>query len=97
MQNAECTMQNDTFLNAGEDLPNEPAEEVGETDAESCTPEVSQMTDGGKGHLTGSVPRAASIPRGALSRAQMNEYRALFGGLDDAEIHRLYKKVTKQN
>ena len=53
------------------------------------------LSGGGKAHLTGSVPRAARVPRGALSKSEMAELRQLFSGLDDSEIHRLYKKVTK--
>ena len=48
-----------------------------------------------KSHLTSSVPRAASVPRGAMTKQELNEARALFRGLDDGEIHRLYKKVTQ--
>ena len=50
---------------------------------------------GGRGHLTSSVPRSASVPVGAMNRQQMREARELFAGLDDGEIHRLYKKVTQ--
>ena len=50
---------------------------------------------GGRGHLTSSVPRSASVPNGAMNRQQMREARELFAGLDDGEIHRLYKKVTQ--
>ena len=46
-------------------------------------------------HLTSSVPRAAKVPRGALSKSEMTELRELFGGLSDTEIQRLYKRVTK--
>ena len=49
----------------------------------------------GLSHLTSSVPRAARVPRGALSKSEMTELRELFGGLSDAEIQRLYKRVTK--
>ena len=30
-----------------------------------------------------------------MNRQQMREARELFAGLDDGEIHRLYKKVTQ--
>lgn len=46
-------------------------------------------------HLGGSVPRRAQTPRGAMTKAEMREARELFHDLDDAEIHRLYKKVTQ--
>lgn len=48
-----------------------------------------------KSHLTSSVPRVARIPRGALSKGEMAEIRELLGDVDDAEIQRLYKRVTK--
>ena len=57
--------------------------------------EVSTDKSAGLSHLTSSVPRAARVPRGALSKSEMTELRELFGGLSDAEIQRLYKRVTK--
>ena len=47
-------------------------------------------------HLTSSVPRAATTPHGAMTRAQLREARELFPNLDDGEIYRLYKKVTNK-
>lgn len=46
-------------------------------------------------HLTGSVPRRVETPRGVMTKAEMREARELFSDLSDAEIHRLYKKVTQ--
>ena len=46
-------------------------------------------------HLTSSVPRAAKIPSGTPSKQEIAEMRSIFGNLDDAEIQRLYKRVTK--
>ena len=46
-------------------------------------------------HLGGSVPRRVETPKGVMTKAEMREARELFGDLDDAEIHRLYKKVTQ--
>ena len=48
-----------------------------------------------KAHLTSSVPRAAKAPSGILTKGELKEIRALFNNMDDNEIHRLYKKVTK--
>ncbi len=48
-----------------------------------------------RSHLTSSVPRAAKAPIGTLTKGELAEIRALFTNLDDAEIQRLYKKVTK--
>ena len=48
-----------------------------------------------RAHLTSSVPRAARIPSGALTKGEISEIRNILGNLDDAEIQRLYKRVTK--
>ena len=69
---------------------NPAAEETGESRIESRE----QATDT-KAHLTNSVPRAATVPRGVMSAAELREARELFGNLTDSEIHRLYKKVTQ--
>lgn len=72
-------MQNDEVLNE------ENVEEViSEAETKSTT-----------SHLTGSVPRRVETPKGVMTKAEMREARELFDGLDDAEIHRLYKKVTQ--
>ena len=57
--------------------------------------EVATTENSNKAHLTSSVPRVARIPQGALSKSQMAEIREIFGDIDDAEIQRLYKRVTK--
>ncbi len=67
-------------------------EKNGEIQSEAVESESISDT---KSHLTSSVPRAASLPRGAMTKQELNEARALFRGLDDGEIHRLYKKVTQ--
>ena len=64
------------------------------TEAES-TPETPSPTVNTKAHLSSSVPRAARLPQGALTKGQMAEIREIFGDIDDAEIQRLYKRVTK--
>ena len=56
------------------------------------TPPPTQST---KSHLTSSVPRSARAPHGALTKAEIAEIREIFGKIDDAEIQRLYKRVTK--
>ena len=48
-----------------------------------------------RAHLTSSVPRVAKAPVNALTKGELAEIRALFKNLDDTEIQRLYKKVTK--
>ena len=46
-------------------------------------------------HLSGSIPRRVEAPKGVMTKTEMREARELFEGLSDAEIHRLYKKVTQ--
>lgn len=48
-----------------------------------------------KEHLVSSVPRTARLPKGALTKGEIAEIRSILGNLDDAEIHRLYRRVTK--
>lgn len=90
VQNSECKMQNEEMIsepsdNCLEDMP---------TEAEP-TPETPPPTVNTKAHLSSSVPRAARLPQGALTKGQMAEIREIFGDIDDAEIQRLYKRVTK--
>ena len=85
MQNAECKMQN------------------AECRVQSCESEGVQSDEDEKpapdennrSHLTSSVPRAAKTPTGYLTKGELKEIRELFKNLDDKEIQRLYKKVTK--
>ena len=88
MQSAECRMQNGEAVaepsdNCLEDMPIEA----------DPTPEAPKVNT--KAHLSSSVPRAAKLPLGALTKGQMAEIREIFGDIDDAEIQRLYKRVTK--
>jgi hypothetical protein len=48
-----------------------------------------------RSHLTASVPAAARSPQTGMSSRELNEMRRIFGDMSDAEIHKLYKKVTK--
>ena len=52
-------------------------------------------TENNRAHLTSSVPRAAKIPNGTLTKGELAQIRSLFKNMDDNEIQRLYKKVTK--
>ena len=69
-------------------------------DEESEEPEFNQVEftapkESNRAHLTSSVPRAAKPPVSGLTKGELAEIRALFKNLDDLEIQRLYKKVTK--
>ena len=93
MQSAECRVQNQEaeYENAYEPSDNCLEDMPIEADP---TPEAPKVNT--KAHLSSSVPRAAKLPLGALTKGQMAEIREIFGDIDDAEIQRLYKRVTKQ-
>ena len=85
-----------------ESIGNQPSEEIAsplrrggsEADGE-VTEEATSPTPDTKAHLSSSVPRAAKLPQGILTKGEMAEIRSIFGDIDDAEIQRLYKRVTK--
>ncbi len=45
-------------------------------------------------HLGGSVPRAAAVPKSAMSSRELREAREIFGDIGDGELIRLYRRVT---
>ena len=97
MQNAECRMQNySTEEECAAHSVSEVTAEVTEANEPCEEPtETPSPTVNTKAHLSSSVPRAARLPQGALTKGQMAEIREIFGDIDDAEIQRLYKRVTK--
>ena len=48
-----------------------------------------------RSHLTSSVPKSAKSPDTGLGKREMEEMRSIFGDISDADIYKLYKKVTK--
>ena len=88
-------MQNDISVEEASLSAETEEENVVQADATEAAAEAARSET--KAHLTSSVPRAARPPKSALSKTEMAEMRAIFGTLDDAEIHRLYKKVTNKN
>lgn len=48
-----------------------------------------------RAHLTSSVPKAAKSPDTGLGTREMEDLRQIFGDISDADIYKLYKKVTK--
>lgn len=99
MQNAEGRMQNEnspevSVSDSEGELSSDKSVEEKSTVSEEPT-EVATTENSNKAHLTSSVPRVARVPQGALSKSQMAEIREIFGDIDDAEIQRLYKRVTK--
>ena len=99
MQNEECKMQNEPVE---ESIGNPPSEEIAsplrrggsEADGE-VTEEATSPTPDTKAHLSSSVPRAAKLPQGILTKGEMAEIRSIFGDIDDAEIQRLYKPLVR--
>jgi hypothetical protein len=79
MQNAKCIIQN-----------SEPDVEMQNNEDEKPS-----HTESNRSHLTSSVPKSAKPPHGILTKGELAEIRALFNNLDDKEIQRLYKQVTK--
>lgn len=48
-----------------------------------------------RSHLQRTIPRAAGIPAMQMTRDELITARTLFEDLNDSEIRKLYKKVTK--
>ena len=48
-----------------------------------------------RSHLISSVPKSAAAPRSQMTRSELECARSIFEGMDELEIKRLYKKVTK--
>ncbi len=48
-----------------------------------------------RAHLTGAVPKSASAPSSQMTRGELEMARSLFEDLNDNELRRLYKRVTK--
>ena len=90
---SETEMQTETEMQNYSDEPDELSADQEEMDDPS--EEALPVATNTKSHLSSSVPRAARIPSGALTKGEMAEIRQIFGNMDDAEIQRLYKRVTK--
>ena len=98
MQNAECKMQNAEceMKNAECRMHNAKCEmKNAKCEMKNADEEAQAPGESNRAHLTSSVPRAAKPPVSALTKGELAEIRALFKNLDDLEIQRLYKKVTK--
>lgn len=48
-----------------------------------------------RAHLHSAVPKAVQATGDGMSEGELSAARELFFGLGDAELHRLYQKVTK--
>lgn len=74
-----------------------PNDEDGTTEDDNTHTEAKAVAEpkSNRAHLTSSVPRTARVPVGALTKGEIAEIRNILGDLDDTEIQRLYKRVTK--
>lgn len=99
MQNSECEMQNEKSLKVSasdtEGGSSSDKSVVEKSERSEWPTEVATVENNNKAHLTSNVPRAAKVPVGVMTKGEMAEIRELFGDIDDAEIQRLYKRVTK--
>lgn len=68
--------------------------DLGLTPEEAYLATAKRSVKESRSHLTSSVPRGVSMPKGVMTKQEMQEARALFGDMDDNEIHKLYKRVT---
>ena len=59
-----------------------------------ATRQIPKATDN-RSHLTSAAPKGAAPVQNQMSRQQLNMARSIFEDLDDSEIRRLYKIVTK--
>lgn len=80
-------------------LPN--ATRYGELRALGLTAEEAYLASRGRrvsdsrAHLADSFPRGAKAPASPMTRRELHEARELFGDLDDSQIIKLYRKVTR--
>ena len=61
-----------------------------------ATSESRAVSKDNRAHLGSSVPRGASRPNMGISARELKEARELFSGASEADILRLYKRVTAQ-
>lgn len=68
--------------------------DLGLSPSEAYLATASRKRRDNRAHL-GATPAIAAAPRGTISDAEMAAARDTFPDMSDAEIRRLYKKVTK--
>ena len=98
MENAKCRMQNAKceMKNAECKMKNAKCKmQNAECEMQNADEELKAPGESNRALLTSSVPRSAKPPQGILTKGELAEIRALFSNLDDKEIQRLYKQVTK--
>lgn len=69
--------------------------DLGLTPKEAYLATAPHKKEDNRSHLRGGVPRAAKIPVSSMTRREWQTARALFEDMSDAEIEKLYRKVTR--
>lgn len=69
--------------------------DLGLTPEEAYLATAKRRSQDTRAHLRSAHGRNASTPLGIMSQHELSVARELFPGLSDADIQRLYKKVTK--
>ena len=69
--------------------------DLGLTPEEAYLATAKRRSQDTRAHLRSAHGRNASTPLGMMSQHELSVARELFPGLSDADIQRLYKKVTK--
>ncbi len=61
----------------------------------ATTTRAKRQAPDNRAHLRSSVPKASFSPASSMSYRDLEMARELFSGVSDAEIQRLYRKVTR--
>lgn len=69
--------------------------DLGLTPREAYLATAPHKKEDNRSHLRGGVPRAAKNPVSSMTRREWQTVRAIFEDMSDAEIEKLYRKVTK--
>lgn len=69
--------------------------DLGLSPAEAYMATAKRRSQDTRSHLKSAYGRSASAPTGMMSQYELATARELFPGMSDADLQRLYKKVTK--
>ena len=69
--------------------------DLGLSPAEAYMATAKRRSQDTRSHLKSAHGRSASAPTGMMSQYELATARELFPGMSDADLQRLYKKVTK--
>jgi len=69
--------------------------DLGLSPAEAYLATAKRRSQDTRSHLKSAHGRSASAPTGMMSQYELATARELFPGMSDADLQRLYKKVTK--